>query len=1312
MKRRTHVYLVFFLTLSIFCCLCSTTTADWTNLGLYGGQIYDIAIDPDDPNKMFAAAYYGDGLYRTLDGGTTWSPVLTGSEGGALDGEATFRNTSVRAVEIAPSSDTNADNHTVWAVHNYAVEKSTSGGADESWTHIRNEVMQDDCINCPDDATPDHSGSEQFRFCTALAIDPSNPQTVYVGTGGPYKSDKRGTIYKTTDGGDTWTKLGMVATGFDPDGAGTRYEARNLNNEFYSKVVAIAVHPTASNIVWAVDFNEIFGQYLAFLYISTDGGQTWSWDVGVEAWMGESGLAVKPDEPNVVYMGTLGGIARIEYPDDGEGNILWGNTVSRTYPIATGGNNVRALAFDPQNANILFAATGSEGNFRLRKSLDGGLTFSNSNLYSHDQQLIHLAPHPTNSNVIFGGDRLKGVFQGNFADSNYTWVKRSQGIKSIKISDIAIDPNDSSHYLAATMAGVFELQSGQGNSWTPTSSFVWTQAYSVEFDGSDTDGSTFFAGGESSLYKTDNHGLTWSDSDWLDYPHYVSDIAIDPGNPDIVFITTRDPGKVFRSPDGGGMLEKVLDSGGTYYFNALAVDPTDSTHIYAGGGNYFGWDLPGDLYKSTASGNSGTWSSILPAVTVNALLIDPSDPDIIYAGCGHGNGTEVPLYKSVDGGSTWSESYEGIPGEPVRHGIWGSSASDLFILKHTGSVAKGGHDDENILHYGGSDWTNMDIGTSTLLYGIWGSSGEDVFAVGEAGTIVHYDGSEWYAMTSGISEELSGVAGSGSDNVYAVGKSGTILHYTGGSWSALDSGTYKDLRSVWSTTDGSHVFAVGAYGTVMHTDDGTTWTKQATSTTEALLGVWGSSAVNVFAVGNAGTILKYNGSIWVAMGSGTTENLSAVWGTSDGVHVYAVGDHGTILHFTSGTWSTMSSGTAARLYHVWGNAANHVYAVGHYGALLFYNGSTWTDETVGFNEFPAWNGVTDLKFKIEGGNRNIYASTGRQGIYASSDGGTTWTNMSTPPYEVYALATGSVIVGTQGGVLAMSGYGLLYGQVTDNLGAPIPGVSVSTDIGKTVVSASDGRWSMGLKAGAYNVSAAIPGYGLVSEANVPIYDATGTFVGLEFSGRSIYVSIDNREVLGTGGSFIGPGGRVTPTVGNFTWSLGNGDGELMALYGDNATFIIEPAPGQHANVMVDGQPHGTNIVDFVDLTEGHSIEAVFTLSSIDNLPPMADAGADRTVVEGTTVVLDGTGSSDPDGDALTFFWTQTKGTSVTLSDDTSSRPTFVTNPVDDGSAALTFQLTVRDADNLDTDEVVITIQDSGSSGGGGGGCFISTLAGE
>src|SRR5439155_26399927 len=85
-----------------------------------------------------------------------------------------------------------------------------------------------------------------------------------------------------------------------------------------------------------------------------------------------------------------------------------------------------------------------------------------------------------------------------------------------------------------------------------------------------------------------------------------------------------------------------------------------------------------------------------------------------------------------------------------------------------------------------------------------------------------------------------------------------------------------------------------------------------------------------------------------------------------------------------------------------------------------------------------------------------------------------------------------------------------------------------------------------------------------------------------------------------------------------------------------------------------------------------------------NQAPTANAGPDQNVASGAAVSLDGTGSSDPDpGDTLTYAWTQTAGTPVTLSGANTASPSF-TAPT--GPATLTFQLQVCDTSNAcDTD---------------------------
>jgi len=98
----------------------------------------------------------------------------------------------------------------------------------------------------------------------------------------------------------------------------------------------------------------------------------------------------------------------------------------------------------------------------------------------------------------------------------------------------------------------------------------------------------------------------------------------------------------------------------------------------------------------------------------------------------------------------------------------------------------------------------------------------------------------------------------------------------------------------------------------------------------------------------------------------------------------------------------------------------------------------------------------------------------------------------------------------------------------------------------------------------------------------------------------------------------------------------------------------------------------------------------------DNEPPVANAGSDQAVTEGVTVTLDGSGSTDPDDSIASYSWTQTGGSSVTLSDPTYVKPTFVTIPVDLAGETLIFELTVQDNSGLETtDTVSVTINDNG-----------------
>jgi len=121
---------------------------------------------------------------------------------------------------------------------------------------------------------------------------------------------------------------------------------------------------------------------------------------------------------------------------------------------------------------------------------------------------------------------------------------------------------------------------------------------------------------------------------------------------------------------------------------------------------------------------------------------------------------------------------------------------------------------------------------------------------------------------------------------------------------------------------------------------------------------------------------------------------------------------------------------------------------------------------------------------------------------------------------------------------------------------------------------------------------------------------------------------------------------------------------------------------------------------------GHDVR--HTARNRQNEGPTADAGPDQTVKSNDTVTLNGSGSSDPDYGIPLYLWSQTEGTSVTLSDATAVNPTFTAPGVDE-ETALTFELKVTDnAGKTDTDTITVTIQKKDEDKG----CFISTARGK
>jgi uncharacterized repeat protein (TIGR01451 family) len=138
------------------------------------------------------------------------------------------------------------------------------------------------------------------------------------------------------------------------------------------------------------------------------------------------------------------------------------------------------------------------------------------------------------------------------------------------------------------------------------------------------------------------------------------------------------------------------------------------------------------------------------------------------------------------------------------------------------------------------------------------------------------------------------------------------------------------------------------------------------------------------------------------------------------------------------------------------------------------------------------------------------------------------------------------------------------------------------------------------------------------------------------------------------------------------------------------TFNIPPGGGIIARTFTVTATGTITNADYQATAQGMpGVAGTVAVVTLVNRLPVANAGTSQTVAPGTAVTLDGSGSSDPDGDPLTYGWTQVGGTAVTLSDPAAVNPTF-TAPSTPG--VLTFTLTVTDTFGLaDSDTTTVTV---------------------
>ncbi len=255
-----------------------------------------------------------------------------------------------------------------------------------------------------------------------------------------------------------------------------------------------------------------------------------------------------------------------------------------------------------------------------------------------------------------------------------------------------------------------------------------------------TDNNIILAGyATGGIYKTIDGGDHW-------YPVFdahpllaISDITYDPSNPQVVYAATGDPQITITTVNGFGIY-KSTDGGETWSYHALAdvgiitkieVSPTNSQVIFASAqGNPFKRDQNRGVYKSTDGGLN--WQRVLFVSTQAGacdMVMHPTNPLILYASFWErirtntestNWGTDAKIFKTTDGGTTWTQLTNGLPSGPLsRTGLCISQQNPdklYAVYVDTTFRPKGIYKTID----GGANWVAQDIGALSDLYGNFG----------------------------------------------------------------------------------------------------------------------------------------------------------------------------------------------------------------------------------------------------------------------------------------------------------------------------------------------------------------------------------------------------------------------------------------------------------------------------------------------------------------------------------------------------------------------------------------------------------------
>ena len=625
----------------------------WENIsdGSFGGSVGAVAVSEWDNNVIYVGGgektvrgnvSYGYGVWKTVDAGKTWSQM--GLEDARHIGRIRIHPKNPDVVFAAVMGDLYQSSET------RGVYRSTDGG--ENW--------------------------EQVLFANAdagavdLTFDPNNPRVLYASTWRirrtPYSLESGGdgsALWKSTDGGDTWTELTSQDNGLPSGTLG---------------IIGVTVSPANSDRVWALvenanggvyrsddageswrkinssrslrqrawyytriyadteDENTVYVMNVAY-HKSTDGGRTFK---AKRAPHGDHhDLWIAPEDPQRMIIGDDGG-AQISFDGGDNWTTYYNQPTAQFYRVTTDNDfpyRIYAAQQDNSTVRISHRSTGYSISERDWEPTAGG-------------ESAHIAPDPDNPDIVYGGS-YGGYLTRRNHDTRESrainvWPDNplGYGAEGMKYRfqwnfPIFFSPHDNDKLYAAS--NHLHVSTDEGNSWK-----------TISPDLTRNDSSKLVASG--GPITKDNTGVEYYCTVFAAAESQHEEGVIWAGSDDGLLHLTKDGGETWTnvSPPESMMPEWMM-------INSVEVSPFEPGGLYVAGTRYKLGDYQPYLYKTSDYGQ--TWTKITNGIDethfTRVVRADPAQEGLLYAG------TETGMYISYDDGASWSTFQLNLPIVPI-----------------------------------------------------------------------------------------------------------------------------------------------------------------------------------------------------------------------------------------------------------------------------------------------------------------------------------------------------------------------------------------------------------------------------------------------------------------------------------------------------------------------------------------------------------------------------------------------------------------------------------------------------------------------